>query len=68
MIESLEYTSMNKKGEYEKMSYTIFEELESNVRSYSRTFPISFSHAKKDILIDVDGNKYIDFFVYLLYT
>lgn len=44
------------------MSYTIFEELESNVRSYSRTFPISFSHAKKDILIDVDGNKYIDFF------
>ena len=44
------------------MSNSIFEELESNVRSYSRTFPISFSHAKKDLLMDVDGNKYIDFF------
>ena len=39
----------------------IFEELESNVRSYSRSFPTVFSEARWSILIDENGNEYIDF-------
>ena len=40
----------------------VFEKYESEVRSYCRSFPKEFSKAKDAILIDVDGNKYIDFF------
>lgn len=39
-----------------------FEELESQVRSYSRSFPTIFTNAKGYKLWDVDGNDYIDFF------
>ena len=39
----------------------IFEELESNVRSYSRSFPTVFSEARWSTLIDENGNEYIDF-------
>lgn len=39
----------------------IFEELESNVRSYSRSFPTVFSQARWSTLVDERGKEYIDF-------
>ena len=42
--------------------FKIFEETESNVRSYCRKFPTEFSHARNAILTDTNGSKYIDFF------
>jgi diaminobutyrate-2-oxoglutarate transaminase len=40
----------------------IFEQLESQVRSYIRAFPTVFARAKGAMLYDEDGNEYIDFF------
>ncbi len=40
----------------------IFEHLESNVRSYCRSFPSVFARAKGAILYDEAGRGYIDFF------
>ncbi len=40
----------------------IFQKYESNVRSYCRTFPTTFTKAKGAKLWDVDGREYIDFF------
>ncbi|MEA4859628.1 MAG: diaminobutyrate--2-oxoglutarate transaminase family protein [Sphaerochaeta sp.] len=34
---------------------------ESNARSYPRKFPIAIQQAKGSFLIDVEGNKYLDF-------
>lgn len=42
--------------------FKIFEETESNVRSYCRKFPTEFSLARNAILTDTNGSKYIDFF------
>lgn len=39
----------------------IFHRLESEVRSYSRTFPVLFSGAKGSFLYDAEGNRYLDF-------
>jgi diaminobutyrate-2-oxoglutarate transaminase len=36
--------------------------LESEVRSYSRSFPVVFEKAKDAFLFDESGNRYIDFF------
>ena len=36
--------------------------LESEVRSYSRSFPVLFEKAKDAFLFDAEGNRYIDFF------
>jgi diaminobutyrate-2-oxoglutarate transaminase len=36
--------------------------LESEVRSYSRSFPVMFEKAKDAFLFDAKGNRYIDFF------
>lgn len=41
---------------------SIFEKLESNVRSYCRSFPVVFDRAKGDLLYSEDGRAYIDFF------
>lgn len=38
------------------------EALESNVRSYSRSFPAIFSRARGSIMLTEDGRKVIDFF------
>jgi diaminobutyrate-2-oxoglutarate transaminase len=43
------------------MSLEIFEELESSVRSYCRSFPVLFEKAKGPFIYDEDGNEYIDF-------
>lgn len=40
----------------------IFEQLESEVRGYVRSFPAIFDTAKGSFLYDDQGNKYIDFF------
>jgi diaminobutyrate-2-oxoglutarate transaminase len=40
---------------------SIFEKMESEVRSYCRSFPVVFEHARGCHLVDEDGNRYIDF-------
>ncbi|OIJ17285.1 diaminobutyrate--2-oxoglutarate transaminase [Anaerobacillus alkalilacustris] len=40
----------------------IFEELESSVRSYVRSFPTVFKKAKGYKMWDINGKEYIDFF------
>jgi len=40
---------------------SIFEERESNVRSYSRSFPTTFSSARGALLYDVRGACFLDF-------
>ena len=40
---------------------TIFEKLESNVRSYARSFPVVFDRAEGAALYTTDGKRYIDF-------
>ena len=42
--------------------FEVFEECESEVRSYCRKFPALFSKAKNAMLIDKEGREYIDFF------
>lgn len=41
---------------------TIFDDLESEVRSYIRSFPVVFDRASGPFLYDTDGRRYIDFF------
>lgn len=40
----------------------IFTELESEVRSYCRSFPAIFDSAKEHLMWDQDGREFIDFF------
>jgi len=40
----------------------IFEEFESNVRGYVRSFPVVFDTAQGAYLFDEHGNRFIDFF------
>jgi diaminobutyrate-2-oxoglutarate transaminase len=40
----------------------IFEQLESNVRSYIRSFPVTFATASGSWMTDHQGRRYIDFF------
>ncbi len=39
----------------------IFEEMESEVQSYARSFPVVFNKAKDCYLFDENGKRYIDF-------
>lgn len=39
----------------------IFEEIESEVRSYARAFPRVFNKAQGELVYDEDGNEYLDF-------
>ncbi len=41
---------------------TIFDHLESEVRSYCRAFPVVFQKAQGPFLYDESGSEYIDFF------
>jgi diaminobutyrate-2-oxoglutarate transaminase len=43
-------------------SMDVFEEFESNVRLYSRSFPAVFSRARGAELVDESGSGFIDFF------
>ena len=40
---------------------SIFKKIESNVRSYCRSFPTVFARASGSTLVDEDGREYIDF-------
>jgi diaminobutyrate-2-oxoglutarate transaminase len=44
------------------MMMTVFEDLESEVRSYCRSWPVVFDTAQGARLNDVDGRSYLDFF------
>ena len=44
------------------MDLSIFDRLESEVRSYIRSFPRMLDTARGSVLTDVDGHEYIDFF------
>ena len=44
------------------MNTSVFENIESNVRSYCRSFPTVFTKAKGAIMTDENGKNYIDFF------
>ncbi|PLW83127.1 diaminobutyrate--2-oxoglutarate transaminase [Kineobactrum sediminis] len=39
----------------------IFDEIESEVQSYARSFPRLFNRAKGEFLYDEEGNEYLDF-------
>ncbi|MEZ5365021.1 MAG: hypothetical protein R2748_22520 [Bryobacterales bacterium] len=39
----------------------IINQLESNVRSYCRSFPVVFTEARWSTLVDEQGREYIDF-------
>jgi diaminobutyrate-2-oxoglutarate transaminase len=39
----------------------IFEEIESEVQSYARSFPCVFNRAKGEVMWDTDGKQYLDF-------
>ncbi|WP_100406390.1 diaminobutyrate--2-oxoglutarate transaminase [Bacillus solitudinis] len=45
-----------------KTNINIFEQLESEVRSYIRSFPTVFTKAKGYKMWDEDGKEYVDFF------
>lgn len=40
---------------------TIYEDLESEVQSYARSFPVQFEQARGPFLIDSEGRQYLDF-------
>ena len=44
------------------MNTSVFENIESNVRSYCRNFPTVFTKAKGAVMTDENGRNYIDFF------
>lgn len=44
------------------MDLSVFSEMESEVRSYIRSFPVVFDTARGGVLWDEDGREYIDFF------
>ena len=44
------------------MNTSVFENVESNVRSYCRSFPTVFTKAKGAVMIDENSKEYIDFF------
>ena len=40
---------------------SIFQETESNVMVYARSFPVTFTRASGEFLYDQSGEKYLDF-------
>ena len=44
------------------MHVKTFQKLESNVRSYCRTFPTVFTKGRGHLLTDERGKQYVDFF------
>ena len=44
------------------MNSTVFEQHESEVRSYCRKFPAVFNKAENEFIYDTDDNQYLDFF------
>ncbi|HYH32466.1 MAG TPA: diaminobutyrate--2-oxoglutarate transaminase [Pseudonocardia sp.] len=44
------------------METTVFDDMESEVRSYCRTWPVVFDTARGSRINDIDGRSYLDFF------
>ena len=44
------------------METTVFDDMESEVRSYCRNWPVVFDTARGSRISDVDGRSYLDFF------
>ncbi len=44
------------------METTVFDDIESEVRSYCRSWPVVFDTARGSRITDIDGNSYLDFF------
>ncbi len=44
------------------METTVFDDLESEVRSYCRSWPVVFDTALGSHITDIDGKRYLDFF------
>jgi diaminobutyrate-2-oxoglutarate transaminase len=59
---ALEATMHAENAHGEGSGMAVFDELESAVRSYCRTFPVVFTSASGATLTDEDGREYIDFF------
>ncbi len=47
---------------HEAYDLSVFENLESEVRSYIRNFPVLFTRGKDHLMWDANGNEYVDFF------
>lgn len=45
----------------EGRSMKIFEQIESEVQSYARSFPRVFNEARNELMFDHEGNRYLDF-------
>ena len=58
---TLEYSGPLSERSAGSTSSEIFEALESNVRSYSRSFPAVFTRAKGSYIYDAEGAAYLDF-------
>jgi diaminobutyrate-2-oxoglutarate transaminase len=61
-MEAVRVPSPVKDAKSEKSDTSVFEERESNVRGYCRSFPTVFQRAKGACMFDESGRKYIDFF------
>lgn len=44
------------------MDLSVFEQLESEVRGYIRSFPVVFERAQGSVMVDAEGREYLDFF------
>ena len=58
---TLEYSGPLSNGTTGSTTSEVFEVLESNVRSYCRSFPAVFSRAKGSYIYDAEGSAYLDF-------
>jgi diaminobutyrate-2-oxoglutarate transaminase len=58
---TLEYTGPLSNETAGSTTGEVFEALESNVRSYCRSFPAVFSSAKGSYIYDAEGEAYLDF-------
>src|SRR6478752_2930953 len=52
---------LNRQAHTDRNETEVFTTLESNVRSYARSFPAIFTRAKGTELIDTHGKRYLDF-------
>ncbi|MET3135070.1 diaminobutyrate-2-oxoglutarate transaminase [Oxalobacteraceae bacterium GrIS 1.11] len=61
-IKTPNHASVRARAKQNEGALDIFENMESNARSYSRAFSAVFSHAKGEWLYASDGTCYLDFF------
>jgi diaminobutyrate-2-oxoglutarate transaminase len=62
LLQASETLEVDKSDKTIQTDMSVFEQLESEVRSYCRSFPTIFTKAKGYKLWDTQGNEFIDFF------